>query len=183
MSVPTSWTSAVIFMAMIVPGLSFATARVFFVGWRSPDYGPGARILDALYASAVFLVVYSSIAVVLIGGTPTQVGERAQAIWNEWPSLAVAVIAIGLLIVLPALCGWLVSARWRRFRVIKDGVAKDIVRQVNRSRPIPRAWDFGAFEAVTPRFVRIRTESGELRRVVRAVLLRQHIPTSARHLH
>lgn len=161
MNIPTDWTGVAVLIALLVPGLSFATTRVFFVGWRSPDYGPGARILDALFASAVFIVLYGAIAVLLAGGTLSQLESRGLDIWGTWPTVWIAALAITLLVIVPALSAWLLSAKWRRFSIVKEGKSRTIIRQVNRSRPVPRAWDFAAFEAVTPRFIRIRLESGE----------------------
>lgn len=159
-TVPQTIPQALVFVAMLLPGFSYATVRTWFVGWRSPDNGAATRLLEALGVSAVFLVLYVGVAGVFAGGISRVEAWLIMAAeaYDPW---AAGGILLLLLVVLPATTAWLASARSVSVQVQEHGRTKTVTALATRNRPIPRAWDMMAYSALTPRFVRIKTESGE----------------------
>ena len=108
-TVPDSFPQVLIFIAMLVPGFSFVAVRTWYVGWRSPDYGAGSRILEALYVSAIFLVIYAGALAVGFGlssmwtGVGTLSGLQAWLVegWKSAPAGWLALLAVVLLVVVP----------------------------------------------------------------------------------
>lgn len=157
-----------VFIAMLVPGVSFVTVRTWFVGWRSPDYGAGSRILEALYVSAIFVIVYAGLALAGLGlfsekpdmSTLGRFELWITAGWRQTTSWWTGLLAVLLLVVVPAAVAALLS--WSRLVVEVDesGVGRFVRKKVNRNRATPRAWDYMAYGADTPRFVRIKTADG-----------------------
>lgn len=80
--------------------------------------------------------------------------------WRNTPAWWIGLVAVLLLVVVPGALAALMS--WSRVtvEVQEDGTAKRVRRRVNRNQAIPRAWDYSAFGADTPRFVRIKTSTG-----------------------
>lgn len=150
---------------MLVPGISFVTVRTWFVGWRTPDYGAGSRILEALHVSAIFVIVYSGLTLALLGvfsdatnlGTLGQFEKWMTSGWRQTTSWWTGLLALILLVGVPAGVAALFS--WSRLVVEVDDDGNALVkrRPVNRNQSTPRAWDYMAYGAETPRFVRIKT--------------------------
>ena len=169
MSIPETLPQVLIFVALLVPGFSYVTVRTWYVGLRSPDNGAGARILEALYVSAIFVVIYAGLFLATfvvvswfhgvnpsVGGLESwlNVGARTLHAW------LVPVGAVTLLVGIPGLVAWWrYSKNWTT--VVKpDGSVEYIKTKASRNLPTPRAWDHAAFGATSPRFVRILTDSG-----------------------
>lgn len=153
---------------MLVPGFSFVTVRTWYVGWRTPDYGPASRLLEALYVSAIFLVIYSSLFVLGFGvaaiwthkGTLVSVQQWLENEWRGAPASLIALAAIFLLVIVPGGAAGLISRRTKVSVVQEDGTTKTIKKPVNPNQAMPRAWDHAAYGAETARFVRIKTSTG-----------------------
>lgn len=160
MTVPQTIPQALVFVAMLLPGFSYATVRTWFVGWRSPDNGAASRLLEALGVSAVFLVLYVGVAGIWAGGLSKVEMSLIQASATTDPWLAGALLLL-LLVVLPAAAAWAASARIVSVRVQTNTETKTVRTLATRNRPIPRAWDMMAYSALTPRFVRVKVAGGE----------------------
>ncbi|MEF2977494.1 DUF6338 family protein [Subtercola sp. YIM 133946] len=168
MTVPESLPQVLIFVAMLVPGFSFVTVRTWYVGWRTPDYGPGSRILEALFVSAIFLVVYAGLFALVFGvaaiwtyqGTLGAVQGWFEGGWKDASAGLIAVAIIMLLVVLPGATAALLSRRTKILVVQEDGTTETVTKAVNRNQATPRGWDHAAYGADTPRFVRIKTSTG-----------------------
>ncbi|WP_349426861.1 DUF6338 family protein [Microbacterium sp. LWS13-1.2] len=165
---PESLPQVLIFVAMLVPGFSFVTVRTGYVGWRTPDHGAGSRILEALYVSAIFLVVYAGLLVLGFGVAAIWTGEGTLSALQRWietgwkgaPAGLVAVVAVLLLVVVPGGIAALISRRTKVTTVQEDGTLATVSKPVNRNQAMPRAWDHAAYGADLPRFVRIKTSTG-----------------------
>jgi hypothetical protein len=163
MNVPESLPQIAAFVLMLVPGLTWAVVKTWLVGVRDPDYGAGTRILDALFISAVFLVLYSALAlVVFVGRYSLEVARGVLDIaYKEWPSWALALAGFGLLVVVPGLTSYFANRRRVTYAILKEGpdgqpLTKLKKRAINRPNSIPTAWDKAAYESVTYRWVRVR---------------------------
>lgn len=168
MTVPESLPQVLIFVAMLVPGFSFVIVRTWYVGWRTPDYGPASRVLEALYVSAIFLVIYVGLLTLGFGvaaiwtheGTLGALQRWLESGWKSGPAGLIAVATVLLLVILPGGVAGLISRRTKVTVVHEDGTTKTVTKRVNRNQAMPRAWDHAAYGADTPRFVRIKTSTG-----------------------
>jgi hypothetical protein len=167
-TVPESLPQVLVFVAMLVPGFSFVSVRTWYVGWRTPDYGTASRVLDALYVSAIFLVVYAGLFALGFGtaaiwtrqGTLVDIQHWLETGWEDVPAGLTALAVILLLVVLPGGTASLISRRVPVAVAQEDGTTKTVRKKVNRNQAMPRAWDHAAYGADTPRFVRIKTSAG-----------------------
>jgi hypothetical protein len=167
-NVPESLPQALIFIAMLVPGISFVTVRTWFVGWRSPDYGAGSRILEALYVSAIFVIVYTGLGLTAFGLASESTGMATLGSFENWltdgwrstPAWWIGLVWVILLFGVPGGVAALMS--WSRIatEVDEEGNVKYKRRRANRNQAVPRAWDMAAYGAETPRFVRVKTATG-----------------------
>ncbi|MGC5171604.1 DUF6338 family protein [Microbacterium sp. DT81.1] len=168
MTVPDSFPQVLIFIAMLVPGFSFVAVRTWYVGWRSPDYGAGSRILEALYVSAIFLVLYAGLLAVGFGvvalwtGVGTLSALQAWLVdgWKGAPAGWLALLAIVLLVVIPGVVSALMVRRKSKVIVGEDGSRKVVKTTVNRNQATPRAWDHAAYGAEDACFVRVLSHTG-----------------------
>ncbi|KGJ76953.1 hypothetical protein GY21_08500 [Cryobacterium roopkundense] len=168
MNVPESLPQVLIFIAMLVPGISFVTVRTWFVGWRSPDYGAGSRILESLYVSAIFVIIYVGLGLAIFGLASeltgmVDLGSFENWVTNGWrntPAWWIGLVSVVLLVGVPGGVAALMS--WSRIatEVDADGNVTYKRRRVNRNQTVPRAWDMAAYGADTPRFVRVKTATG-----------------------
>lgn len=163
MSVPESLPQVAAFILMLVPGLTWAVVKTWLVGIRDPDYGAGVRILDALFVSAVFLVLYGAVALaVFVRHYSLEVARGVLDLaYTTWPSWAIALAAFGLLVVVPGVTSYLVNRRRVSYATVvtgRDGNSKTVTkkRSINRPNSIPTAWDMAAYEKTTDRWVRVR---------------------------
>ncbi|MGW9269815.1 DUF6338 family protein [Microbacterium sp. NPDC055599] len=168
MNVPESLPQVLIFIAMLVPGISFVTVRTWFVGWRAPDHGAGARILEALYVSAIFVIVYVGLGLAAFGLASEVTGMVTLGSFENWiddgwrdtPAWWIGLVVVLLLVVIPG--GVAAAMSW--VRVVKElDVGGNVVRKlrrINRNQGTPRAWDLAGYGAETPRFVRVKTTTG-----------------------
>jgi hypothetical protein len=109
MSIPESLPQVLAFIAMLVPGISFVTVRTWFVGWRSPDYGAGSRVLEALYVSAIFVIVYVSLGLLVSGFASETTGMVSLGSFEIWatggwrliPAWLLGLSAVVLLVLSP----------------------------------------------------------------------------------
>jgi len=167
-NLPESLPQVLIYIGMLVPGFSYVTVRTWYVGWRSPDYGAGSRILEALYVSAIFLVVYAGLFALGFGAVAVWTGQGTLSALQSWvetgwkgaPVGLVAVAGVLLLVVIPGGVAALMSRRTKVTTVDEDGEARTLVKPVNRNQAMPRAWDHAAYGADTPRWVRIKNAEG-----------------------
>lgn len=168
MLIPEGVPQLLLFLFAIAPGVTYSTVKVLLVGWRSPDYGSAARLLEALYVSVIFLAAYALFATLAYGlmfgpegWTPSAVEAYYRGIWTGWPAWLVALLICSAVFVIPGLAAGLLNLKVRRVHFLDSSdKPKTKLKAVNNARPIPRAWDAAAFEAYTPRFVRVRTEGG-----------------------
>jgi hypothetical protein len=168
MSIPESLPQVLAFIAMLVPGISFVTVRTWFVGWRSPDYGAGSRVLEALYVSAIFVIVYVSLGLLVSGFASETTGMVSLGSFEIWatggwrliPAWLLGLSAVVLLVLVPG--GIAALASWSRVtnKIDNEGNTTRVRHRVNRNQAVPRAWDKAAYGADTPRFVRIKTGDG-----------------------
>jgi hypothetical protein len=145
------------FVALVIPGITCAWAKRRFVGWQAPNQDVGTRILEALFASIVFLLVYGTIFFLISGATISGAGAELERLTAHWQGVLTWSVAALLLVGIPVLFAYLVNARWVRVDM-SDG--KRRWKQVNRAKETPRGWDKAAFTAYTPRFVRVKTAGG-----------------------
>lgn len=161
MNVPGSLPEILFFVALVTPGVAYSLARRTVVGWQSPDHSVASRLFDALFVSLVFDALYLLVLLSLLGWTGGNVLERAGELIASAHGGILALVLIILLLVVPAAVGYFVSARFKIVKVAtQNGKHRRRIRQVNRARTTPRAWDHAAFRAHEPCFVRVRTESG-----------------------
>lgn len=160
MSLPSSYLDILIGIALLIPGLTYATVKRRFLGTREADYGTGARILDALYASLFFLILYVLLGVFFLGWRFTELEDDALAsLSSVAPQLGSVAIAI-LLMVVPALCA-LVPAKFGIRPAELWGKSVWLPRRKQRGRhPEPRAWEVAGARAQVAQFVRVRLEDG-----------------------
>lgn len=157
LTVPSSFPELWFFVALVIPGVTYAWAKRRFVGWQAPNQDIGTRTLEALFASVVFLLVYGAAFFLISGAAFTDAGAQLEQLVAQWPGALTWVVAAALLVGLPVLSAYLMNARW--VKVPMDG-GKTKRKQVNRVKDTPRGWDKAAFTAYTPRFVRVRIADG-----------------------
>lgn len=153
---------------MLVPGISFVTVRTWFVGWRSPDYGAGSRILEALYVSAIFAIVYVGLGLAIFGLASELTGMATLGSFENWvtdgwrdtPAWWIGLVAVLLLVVVPGGIAAIANGTRKAIEVDGDGLVTYKRRRVNRNLAVPRAWDLSAYGAEEPRFVRVKTATG-----------------------
>ncbi|WP_127817671.1 DUF6338 family protein [Microbacterium sp. CPCC 204701] len=167
MNIPESLPQIAAFVLMLVPGLTWAVVKTWLVGIRDPDYGTGARILDALFISAVFLVIYSVAGLLIfVGDYSLEVARGVVDLaYKEWPSWAISLAVLALLVVVPGVASYFVNRRTVKYELKKrkkDGSVetKTKKRLVNRPESFPTGWDMAAYEGITVRWVRVRLEKG-----------------------
>ncbi|MRG60126.1 hypothetical protein GE115_09615 [Agromyces sp. CFH 90414] len=165
MNVPESLPQIAAFVLMLVPGLTWAVVKTWLVGIRDPDYGAGARVLDALFISAVFIVVYGASALVIfVFNYSLEVAQGVlERAYSTWPSWAVASALLGLLVVIPGVASYFVNRRRVDYEVTSkrsDGsvVTKTKTKLINKPESFPTAWDMAAYEGITVRWVRVRLD-------------------------
>ncbi|MBK0420572.1 hypothetical protein JD292_00545 [Leucobacter sp. CSA2] len=160
MSLPSSYLEILIGIAILIPGLTYATVKRRYLGTREADYGTGARILDALYASLFFLILYVLLGVFFLGWRFTDLGGDALASLSSMHPQLSSVAVATLLMVIPALCA-VVPAKIG-FRSTKIwGKTVWLPRRKRRGRhPEPRAWEVAGARAQEQQFVRVRLEDG-----------------------
>jgi hypothetical protein len=153
---PDSLSQIGVFALFVLPGITYSSVRVALVGWRAPDYGVAARVLDALFASAIFDGIY----VLLFGWYVAEVatGRHDPLETFNWIETFVAVF---LLIGLPALAGFTTSLRLRFVRRVgSDGEVRRRLARTNNYSSVPLAWDHVAGSLGSGQWVRVRTENG-----------------------
>lgn len=162
MSVPGSVPEILFFIVLVTPGVAYSLARRMVVGWQSPDHSAAARLFDALFVSLVFDAFYLLVLLSLLGWTGGNALERAGELIGSLHGGVLALVLIVFLLLVPAAVGYFVSARFTTVKVAtRSGGERTTVRQINRARSTPRAWDHAAFRAYDPCFVRVRTEDGK----------------------
>jgi hypothetical protein len=164
MSLPDSVPQIVLFVLFVLPGITFTTVRVALVGTKAADFSVPARIFEALFVSVIFDAVYLFIFGDWISH---QIRENRNPV-TDAPQ-PVAVLALLMLVVVPALVALLIYLRIRRVPLTdqngraplnRRGKQKHGFRRTSNYRSTPTAWDFKAFTLKTGSFVRVRTESG-----------------------
>lgn len=159
MNIPASFDQLVLFLLFVLPGITFSTVRIAISGWRGPDYGVGARILEALFVSAIFNAVY----LVLLGETLVKTIQSTTNLLDLVSTVRIVIVLV-LLVGVPALVAilvavlahprpefyWGFTSRGRRY---------PRVDLRNNYRSTPQAWDFKVLN-VGGSFVRVRTEDG-----------------------
>ena len=168
MNIPESLPQVLIFIGMLVPGISFVTVRTWFLGWRTPDHGAGARILEALYVSAIFAIVYTGLGLAVFGLASDVTGMVTLGSFEHWvndgwrgtPAWWIGLVVILLLVAVPGGVASLMSWGRKVTELGEDGKVVRRWRRVNRNQSTPRAWDLAGYGAETPRFVRVKTATG-----------------------
>lgn len=161
MTVPGSLPEIIFFIILVTPGIAYSLAKRMVVGWQSPDHSAASRLFDALFVSLVFDAIYLLVILSLVGWTGENVPGRAGDLVSTSSGGVLALGLIILMLLMPAAIGYFASARFRIVAVpVRGGKTRKRVRQVNRARSTPRAWDHAAFRVYEPCFVRVRTEDG-----------------------
>lgn len=164
MSIPDSVPQIVLFVLFVLPGITFTTVRVALVGTRAADYSVPARILEALFVS----VIFDAACLFMFGDWISQQIREKRNPLTDSPQ-PVAVLALLMLVVVPALVAVLLYLRIRRVPladregrplVSRRGKQKHGLRRTSNYRSTPTAWDFKAYSLKKGSFVRVRTESG-----------------------
>jgi hypothetical protein len=173
---PGTFVEIAIFAVFIAPGIVYATVRVALVGIRGADLTAATRLLDALFIGVLFDAVYFLLFYGFIGDLlKDPLGTIATMPYWQ------AVVAVILLLFVPALLAFVLGARPRLSapdpstdagREYKERLdarnAKRIARFARRHwylknsyRATPSAWDQAAFKASVDLFVRVRSEDGQ----------------------
>ncbi|MFF1634941.1 DUF6338 family protein [Leifsonia sp. NPDC058248] len=164
MSIPDSVPQIVLFVLFVLPGITFTTVRVALVGTKAADFSVPARILEALFVSVIFDAVYLF---VFGDWISQQIREKRNPV-TDAPQ-PVALLAILMLVIVPALVAVLFYLRIRRVpladpegrpRLNRRGKQKRGFRRTSNYRSTPTAWDFRAYSLKAGSFVRVRMESG-----------------------
>jgi hypothetical protein len=156
MSIPAGFDQVIVFVVLVLPGISFATARASLVGWRTQDTSVANRVLEALFVSTIFdgfyLLLFSPYVSDIAAGRRDPFENFT--IWE-------ALLALVLLLALPAAVGALSSLKLRVIRLNKiDGGTTLRVVSLNNYRPTPLAWDWVAERFLKRQFVRVRLPDG-----------------------
>lgn len=160
MTLPSNYLDVLIGVALLIPGLTYAAVKRRYLGTREADYGTGARILDALYASLFFLILYVLLGVFSFSWRFTDLEEDVLVtLARTSPRLGAAIIAV-LLIIVPALCALLpAKIGLQKTQFLKMELWLPHRKQRGR-HPEPRAWEVAGAMAQDEQFVRVRLEDG-----------------------
>ncbi|WP_137991102.1 DUF6338 family protein [Streptomyces vilmorinianum] len=142
---PTTFLQLLVVVVAVLPGVTYQFTRERARGPLVQHADLGERMLRALAASLVLDFAY----VLVLGSTLTQ---RFPLTGSGWEKLAasprpVALLALLLLIAIPAAAAWAVERGERRGR------------RSARYVPTPSSWDH-VFSELEPCFVRARLKSG-----------------------
>lgn len=155
MNIPSSIDQLLLFFVFVLPGITFTSVRVSLSGWRGPDYGVGARVLEALFVSAIFDFVY-----LLLLGEKLASQVRTTTDFLSIVSTLNVFVSLLLLIVLPALVAVVAFLRPRIVAYSTTQGKRSLkLISLNNYRSAPQSWDFKVLNA-GGLFVRVRLESG-----------------------
>jgi len=156
-NVPTSAFQLAFYLALLVPGVVYAAARVQLRGPRAADRSVAARVLEAIVASAIFDSLYAAIFANQV--TAALQGPRAYLVAHVVPS--VWMFLIGGVIV-PYVVAWLFYGKVP-FLSGPSRVWTDVIRpkltHSQEASDTPTAWDYGN-KAVNEGWVRVRIAEG-----------------------
>lgn len=155
MNVPGSVDQLLLFVLFVLPGITFSTVRVALSGWKAPDFGVGARVLEALFVSAIFDGIY----LLVLGEALVSKVKATKDVLSLVSTLNVFVSLL-LLIGVPALVAVVVYLKptVEKTTTKRGGTWFRVVTR-NNYRSTPQAWDFKVLNA-GGQFVRVRMESG-----------------------
>lgn len=154
MTIPDSLTQVAIFVLIVMPGVTFATVRTALSGWKSPDYGTSARLMEAVFVSVLFCGVYAIAFAGVLSRNLNAMPPSASIVTPGTAGLAVV-----LFIAAPALVAAAISVKVVRY---EDPRGKTRVRVIKRNgyRGTPQAWDGKVLHMDQGSFVRIRRADG-----------------------
>ena len=161
MNLPESVPALLLFFTLVVPGVVFSWVRGWTVGPQGPRQDEASRVLDALVAGTLFAVTYGGVFLLIAGGTGEQAFALLEDLWRSWPGWGVVAVYAGLLLLVPAVLAFSLSAKFAKIPTVEGGEVVTKWRRINRYRSIPRGWEKAAFGAYSPRLVRVRVDSGE----------------------
>jgi hypothetical protein len=155
-TIPASSFQLAFYLALLVPGVVFAAARVRLRGPRAPDRSVGSRILEAIVASAILDAIY---ALILSG----QVAEAVEDV-HAYLAANVASAALAFLIcgaAIPYLAAWLIYGKvpWLAWIGRLGDRLRPGLTASQEDADTPTAWDYGT-RNTRPGWVRIRLAEG-----------------------
>jgi hypothetical protein len=151
MTLPTSTFAVLAYLALLVPGVIFASVRASIRGRRDTDRAVGLYVLQAFVVSVIFDTIYLATYLLLWDVT---VDEMRRVLVTAPRDAAIAFFCLG--IVLPALCALTVYGKSALFEGLRLPFSR-FWRWSARSRYFsePTAWDIAA-TTVEASFVRVR---------------------------
>ncbi|WP_349897632.1 DUF6338 family protein [Parafrigoribacterium soli] len=157
MAIPASSFQLLFYLALLVPGVVFAAVRVQLRGVRAADRSVGARVLEAIVASAIFDSVY---AVVFSGEVSIALLDL-----HTYPARNVVPVAFVFLVggvLVPYTAAWIIYGQVpfleRPTRLWAERIRPHLTGSQEAS-DTPTAWDFGS-KTVREGWVRVRIAEG-----------------------
>jgi Family of unknown function (DUF6338) len=150
MDIPETLPQVFIFVALVVPGITFITTRDAILGPRSASSAP-ARILESLFISVIFDAVYLA----FVGGFYRQLSTRNFAFVQSHLAL-VSVLGLLLSVLLPFVVAF---AIYSFIPALRSGV-NPLKWRTSTYVNIPSSWDFVAKHFVDTQFVRVLLPDG-----------------------
>ena len=157
MTIPTSSFQLIFYLALLVPGVVFAAARVQLRGPRAADRSVAARILEAIVASAIFDSIYAAI-------LASEVARALRDIRGYIAENLVSTVSIFLIggVLIPYLVAWAIYGKVPFLAVISTIWTQKLRPRLTASQEAsdtPTAWDYGN-KAVVEGWVRVRLAPG-----------------------
>lgn len=155
MSIPVSLIQLLFFAIALLPGLTFASIKRYCIGQVDLDLSAAARTLDALYVSLLFMVLYTSVALMIVQGDIADFPANASKAFNDLNPWCRGTLVVVATVVLPAV---IAGFRYRGLGLSHrfPWITRNAISRTND----PRAWEGAADFAVTGRFVRVQMEDG-----------------------
>jgi hypothetical protein len=155
-TIPTSPLQLAFYLALLVPGVIFAFARIRLRGPRAADRSVAARVLEAIVASAILDAIYA-----LIFSTQLEVAASGPYAYVVSHIPECAAIFLGLGVGVPYVAAWIIYGRvpWLSWGVTYWERIRPRLTLSREDADTPTAWDWGAKTAVSG-WVRVRLSEG-----------------------
>ncbi|MFS0717119.1 DUF6338 family protein [Arthrobacter sp. 1P04PC] len=156
MQLPTSVYGVTALILLVIPGVSFSTARTLLIGHRNIDTTIGVRILEAVFASVVFDCLYA----IVFGNLFTFDDLRDPDFVLKNVGL-LGLLVLALLITVPCVVALLIFGTTTKVQITRGPLKGRTIPVLTRSyESTPTAWDKEAQRIESGRFVRVRLEDG-----------------------
>jgi len=156
-SIPTSAFQLAFYLALLVPGVVYAAARVRLRGPRAADGSVGARILEAIVASSIFDAIYG----IVLADVAAQIIADPVAFAADKPRLALTIFLLGGVVV-PYVTAWVAYGDVPMLRRPSSWIRETVRPKLTASQQASdtaTAWDFANKSAVAG-WVRVRLAEG-----------------------